>query len=234
MRIAVIVMCLGMLLSGCGAAPVKSGGGSPYELYLSAAKAKQDAQMKAIGEMATACGGDGRCVEHVAAMAAIATMAGGGSGANVAPPPREVSGMEKFAQFMGAVSPMVGTVMQGVVQMRQTDASKDTSVALYGMLGGAVRDTTSAMGTVAANAKPNITVGGDYVQGDGNQVVRGNDFTSGTRTQVGRDLISGTQYQGPYAGRDMIGGDLVNGHVGNGDCSGDGCQPVTQPADDTP
>lgn len=247
MRIVFLLLAALAGLTGCGrntkpdAAPPT--GYAAYVELVTKDRAAQQKRVEGIASTATSCAGDARCVEHVAAMAALASLAGG-SGNAIAPPPappRELSGAEKFAQVVGALSPLAGTLVNGAVSMRQAQYSRDTARDQYAWLGNVVRDSTAAMGTVAstavANARPSITVGGDYIAGDGNTTVRGQIGDT-----AGGDVVRGTQYQGPVAGRDQIGRDQITGsHVGDNDrysspgpyegpyCTGDGCQPQPEP-----
>lgn len=220
MRFALVFAFL-IALVGCDSAPTLDPG---YAAYLKNSEMRQQQALAAIAGISAASSActDARCVEHVASVAALAYANGGGAGANVAPPPRQISGAEKFAAVAGALSPLAGAAITGFVQVKQTQANRDVSLAQYGWLGGVVHDVSSAS-TSIATAGPRIEVGGDYVTG----------------TQVGRDQISGNPVT---IGRDAIGGDRIdNGgtiHTGDGDrygspgpytgpiCTGDGCQPA--------
>lgn len=200
--------------------PAKSANYALYADAMASQARTADAQAAAITAAASNPSCDSQCVTAVAAFAALAVTSGRGQ-AQIAAPPREPSGMEKFASMVSAMAPMVGTVGSTMVQMKQTEASRDTSLAQYEWLGGLVSSTTGNMAQVAINAAPRIDVGGDYVAGAAT-VVRGQVGDS-----AGRDQISGTQYQGPYTGRDSAGRDIANGSTIGSGCTGAGCQPVT-------
>lgn len=235
------------LMTGCASNRAKNS----YENYLTAATAQSLSARQAQADAETAkwnaAGACAKSSDVSGCMLGLAAIGGGGYRApepTIAPPPRELSGVEKFAAVAGALSPLAGTLVTGAVQMKQAEYGRDTARDQYAWLGGIVHDSTSAMAAVAGssttamanvaiNSRPNVTVGGDYTQGDGNTVIRGH-----VGDAVGRDQINGTQYQGPVVGRDLIGRDqLVGSHVGDNDryaspgpyegpyCTGDECQP---------
>jgi hypothetical protein len=258
-----ILTVLALALAASACATVPSGN---YEAYLQAKAAERTQQAsatQAFADIATNCKDPG-CVQIVAAFAALS--AGNGRGADsIAAPPREQSGAEKFATVMGAMAPLVGTMVNGVVSMQQSKSAERSAEDQWSAINGIVSTTTAGiasvantgsgnmaavagnatanMADVARNARPSITVGGDYVQGDGNTVVRGQVGDS-----AGRDLVNGDQYQGPVAGRDQIGRDqVVDSHIGDNDrysspgpydrtCSGTSCQTTNPPPaeDDEP
>lgn len=230
-----IVLALALAVSACASAPKSSY--SEYLAAMTAQRAVGDAQAQAFAEIATNCT-DARCVENVAALAALSRAAG--KGESIAPPPREISGAEKFAQVVGALSPIAGTLANAYVTVRQSEASERSAAVQWDAIGGIVNSATGSMATVASNSRPWITVGGDYVQGDGNTTVRGQ---IGDRS--GGDLVRGNQYQGDVAGRDQIGRDqVVQSHIGDSDryespgpyegvCTGTNCQ-GTPPPDPEP
>jgi hypothetical protein len=225
----VLVIALA-LLPGCQSAATRNEAARQAygDLVIKREKSAADARkevLQTIGASAVACNGDARCVEHIASMAALAYVGGGaGVGLTPIPPPqREPSAAEKFASFAGAISPILGTLATGAVQWHQADTSRDVSRAQYSFLGGVVHDTASA----AAAMQPNVSVGGDYIAGDGNTAVRGH---------VG-DAIGGSVVGGDQIGRDRTDNSGVI-HTGDGDrygsdgpytgpiCSGDTCQPT--------
>lgn len=219
------------LLAGCGGAAVRNRDAwQQYaEITVKRDEAKAQQQRDSVAALAgasAACKGDARCVEHVTAVAALALVGigqGGAGQAPIAPPPREPSGVEKFAAVAGALAPIVGTAVTGAVQWHQADTSRDVSLAQYGFLAGTVHDVAGA----AAMMQPSVSVGGDYVSGNGNSVTRGH---------VG-DAIGGSVVGGDQIGRDRTSNSGVI-HTGDGDrytspgpytgpiCSGDTCQPT--------
>lgn len=161
-------------IGGCASAPATSPGYQAYLEFVGGQQQREDARLASITSAAQSCT-DARCVEHVATVAALASMGRGGSATTVAPPPREPSGAEKFAQIVGAIAPIAATAITGAVQWHQSDTSRDVSIAQYGALDHILTSAVTGMGQVAAGAVPSITVGGDYVPG--------------TQTHVGGDVI---------------------------------------------
>jgi hypothetical protein len=204
MRHLILIVMLGAfaLVAGCSSAPAKPNGYAAYLDFVGAQQQRADARVAGIAAAAQSCT-DARCVENVAALAALASVSGGGAqGPGVAPPPREPSGVEKFAAVAGALSPLAATIVTGAVQWHQADASRDVSIAQYGALDHIVTGAVGGMADVAQHATPSITVGGDYVPG--------------TQTTVGGDVI----------GRDRIDNSGVIGNENrwlspNDDHSGD-------------
>lgn len=226
-----LILAVLTLLAGCsGAATRNREAWSEYaQITVKRDEARAAQQRDAIGALAgaaAACNGDARCVEHTTAVAALALVGIGQGGAGqtpIAPPPREPSGVEKFAAVAGALAPIVGTAVTGAVQWHQSDTSRDVSLAQYGFLAGTVHDVAGA----AATMQPSVAVGGDYVSGNGNSVTRGH---------VG-DAIGGSVVGGDQIGRDRTDNSGVI-HTGDGDrytspgpwtgpiCTGDTCQPT--------
>lgn len=166
---------LAALSAGCSTPAAVKPGYAAYLEFVGAQQERANAQVAGIAATAQSCT-DARCVEHVAALAALASMgAGGGGQPTVAPPPRELSGVEKFAAVAGALSPLAATLVTGAVQWHQADASRDVSLAQYGALDHITSTAVGAVADVARGAVPSVTVGGDYV--------------SGTQTHIGGDLI---------------------------------------------
>jgi hypothetical protein len=205
------------IAAGCTSTPVRSN----YDAYgelLSKQQAAESNVIASIAGAANACT-DSRCVEHVASMAAMA--AAGGRGSNpIAPPPRELSGAEKFAQVFSAMSPLFGTVVTGAVQWRQSDNAARTAEAQYGYLDSVLGQALGGMANVAGNAVPSITVGGNY--GD----TFGDNYTGGDRTQtdVAGHLISGDSTV--IGDRNYNSGRQDSAGPYDRTCTGDGCQPV--------
>lgn len=216
MRHLMLIVMLGavVFIAGCTSPEVRPSYASYLE-FVGQQQQRDDDRIKSIASAAQSCT-DARCVENVAAMAALANVAGGGRAATVAPPPREPSGLEKFAAVAGALSPLAATIVTGAVQWHQADASRDVSIAQYQSLDHIVTGAVDGMAGVATAATPSITVGGDYV--------------SGTQTHIGGDSI----------GRDRVDNSGVIGNNNrwqspddnhSGDCRDDGsCPPAPTPA----
>lgn len=211
-----------LLLGGCATPQVSKPGYAAYLEFVGQQQARANERVAGIAAAAQSCN-DARCVENVAAMAALASVSGGGNAVLPAPPPRELSGAEKFAAVAGALSPLAGVLVNGAVQWHQADTSRDVSLAQYGALDHITSSTVGAMANVATGATPSITVGGDYVPG----------------TQIGGDAVGGSQTR---VGGDQIGRDRVdnNGLIGDynhwqspvdnhaGDCrDSSACPPAT-------
>lgn len=210
------------LLAACASPPARDG----YQAYLefvSAQSAREDARLAGIAAAAQSCT-DARCVEHVAAVAALASMRPGGAGSSAAPPQRAPTGAEQFARVASALAPIAGTLITGAVQWHQSDTARDVSVAQYAAIDHIVSGAVGGMADVSRSAVPSITVGGDYVSGT--QTQAGRDYITGNPVTVGGDLVGRDQYRGPVAG----GNQRWNspGPVGDG-CQGEGCQPQQPP-----
>lgn len=204
-----LLLAVGALaLGGCGPANTKPDGSAPparaapnsdYAVYANLVddqRAAAAARLASLTQAVTACKTDS-CVEHVVLMATVASIAAGGSGGGqIAPPQRQISGAEKFAAIVGALSPLAGTMVTGAVQWHQSDTSRDVSIAQYGLLGGVIRDTSAASAAIA-QAGPRIEVQGNY--GD----TYGNGYTGGNRTEVG----------GSMGGRDVLGEGANSGTI---------------------
>lgn len=217
-------------LSACGGAAVRNR--EAWNKAVDVTVQREQAQAKAHQESITGLAGaaakctDDRCVENVAAFAAIVA-ASGGAGAGLAPlpaPPREASGVEKFTALAGALAPLAATVVNAGVQWHQADTSRDVSLAQYGFLQGVVHDTSAA----AVAMQPSVSVGGDYTIGNGNTVARGHIGDA-----IGGSVVGGDQIGGDRTAVDNSG--II--HTGDGDrygsdgpwtgpiCTGTTCQP---------
>lgn len=221
MRLAVLIL-LAVALCACASTPGVSPGYAAYLEFVAQQQSRDDARIAGIAAAAQSCT-DARCVEHVATVAALAS-ASGGQRAGAAPPPREPTGVETFAQIVGALSPVAATLVTGAVQWHQADASRDVSIAQYGALDRVLTGAVTGMRDVSVGAVPSITVGGDYVPGAQTHV--GRDYITGNPLTIGGDAIGRDQYRGPVAGGDQRWSSP--GPVGNG-CQGDGCQPQPAP-----
>lgn len=208
-----------------------SGGDPNYSAYVAAAS-QQATETASID--ASACNGDARCVENLAAMATIRAIAGGNR-QTIQPPAPKVSGWERFGTAaLRTLVPLAGAA----VSWHQSDNATETSLAQYGFLGGVVRDVTAASAQVA-QAGPSITVGGNY--GD---TAIDNSEHGDTISDSGNVTDSNN---GDHAGRDIVGRDVIDnsGNYGDDnrqespgpidqsddgdDCSGSSCNPTDQP-----
>lgn len=225
---AIAIGLLAMLLCACQTNGVREefdkegrltareymGGDPNYAQYVAAAS-----QQRAPTVDPVACHGDARCVENLAAFAALQAVASGGQANRIAPPvPKRTVGdrVEGIAKAALGVLPGLGGQY---VALKSSDNSRDVALAQYGFLGGVVTDVTGAAATIAQSG-PRIDVGGDYVGGDRTETNIGDDFTGGDRhdTDVGGDQVGGNQRIGDEAGRDIAGHDIID----NGGIIGDG------------
>lgn len=211
-----------------------TGADPDYARYVEAAGRQQAPLVDA-----SACT-DSRCVEHVAALAALAQVAGGGRQQIQAPAPKRTFGDRAESIVKGALGilPALGGQYVGLESSRN---SRDVALAQYGFLGGVISDT-SAAASVIAQSGPRIDVGGDYVGGNRQDIAIGDNFTGGdrseTNTTVGGDQVGRDQHIGDTVGGDQAGRDQTDntGIIGDGnrqgspgpfdsdddDCSGEG------------
>jgi hypothetical protein len=233
MRTVIMILSL-LALGACASAPPRVNPG--YAAYVAAVHEEERLQGERIASLSNAAAScqDSRCVEHVAALASMAAMSQGHAAGGIAPPAREPSSVDRFVAIAGALSPLASTIVGASVQWHMANTSRDVSIAQSNMLGGVLTHAVDDMSNVAANAAPNITVGGNYVPG--------------TQTNVGGSYIPGTQTNNSGVlgdGNTLVGGNQTNnsGVLGDGNrfsspnnnagCSiGGACSPstVTNPA----
>lgn len=206
--------CAFAMIAGCASNETKVD--ANYQAYMDGV-VKQDAavssKIDSLALAAASCGGDARCVENVVAFAALA--AAGGSGNHAAPQPYQAKpslGAQVALALVGNLAPLA----TAAVQWHQADESTKTSIAQYQYLGGVLTTSLNQMGNVAANAKPNITVGGNFGQTG--------DNVGGDQTNTGRDYIPGTgnNNAGNYGNDNRQGSPGPIGPT----CTGDTCQGV--------
>lgn len=176
-----------------------NGGDPSYAQYVAAMTSQQS---KAPLVDASACAGDARCVEHVAALAALAS-AGRGNGPVIQPPaPKRTWGdrLESITKTSISALPGLGGIYASIESSKHQRHERE---ALYGTFGGIVTDVATL------GAAPTYQVGGDYIGGDRTE----------TNTTVGGNLgdtqtIGGNLGDTQTIGRDQIGGDRIdNGGV---------------------
>lgn len=95
---------------------------------------------------------------------------------------RPPTASEQFIGFTRALAPTLTGLAGAAVSWRQSDNSRDVSIAQYGFLEGTIRSTTQAAATIAGSG-PSINVGGNY----GNTY--GNDYTGGDRSETNWDDV---------------------------------------------
>lgn len=179
-----VLIVVVVFISGCSTAPPTKSNYDTYGELLTKQQAAESNVIASIAATASACL-DARCVEHVAALAAIAATGGRGGGQQIAPPLREVSGAEAFAAVFSSMSPFLATVVTGAVQWQQSNNSVRQAEAQYEYLGDVIGSAITGMSDVARNATPSINVAGNY--GD----TYGADYTGGDRTDAAGPLIYG-------------------------------------------
>lgn len=103
---------------------------------------------------------------------------------------RPPTASEQFIGFTRALAPTLTGLAGAAVSWRQSDNSRDVSVAQYGFLEGTIRHATNAAATIAGSG-PSIVVGGNY----GDTHTYGDDYTGGNReeTNTGGDVVGGDQ-----------------------------------------
>ena len=132
-------------------------GGDPnYAQYVAAASAQKPQTVDA-----TACQGDARCVEHVAALAALAQVAGG-QRSNIAPPPAQRTFGDRVESVVKGAIGILPSVGGQYVALKSSDNSRDVALAQYGFLGGVVSDMSAASVAVAQSG-PRIEIGRAHV-----------------------------------------------------------------------
>jgi len=199
----IIVVFLTMALAAC-ATTRKSD--ENYIAYINAVKESnlmEQSRFTGIASLGDACRGDARCVENVAAMAALSHAAGSKS-----QPVEQYRPQQSFAQqlalgLVGNIAPLANAA----VSWHQSDTSAKVSMAQYRYLDHVLSNAVTGMSATAINSQPNVNVGGDYVSGQAT-IVSGH---IGDTTSVGRDLISGSQHIGDSVGRDQVNGTQIGG-----------------------
>lgn len=124
---------------------------------------------------------DATCIVAIAGFKALAGDDDGAAASQIPAPPRE----RDWAEKLGSVAPLIGTLATAAVSWHQLDTSRDVSLSQNSMVTDIVLGTAGAMADVATNATPSITVHGNY--GD----TYDNDTTVG-RDQTGRDHQDGS------------------------------------------
>ena len=200
-----ITLAVLAMLTACSSAPKIDPGYAGYLQAHDRAAERRSVELAAIAD-ASACNGDPTCVVAAKAVAALAVQ-GGGSHAQIAPPPRKVHWSEAFRNVTTGITPL-GNIWQMIeagannVEIARINAEREAS-----------RDQAHASLTVGvANAfamlPPSTYVGGDLISG-----------TQHIGDTVGRDQIGGSQHIGDWRTgddirRDTIGGDRTD--YGNG------------------
>lgn len=217
----VLIAILALALAACSAAPTR-----PYDNYLTAQTGLAQSRAMAISAIADAsdCKGASNqelCVA-VAKFTAAMALQGGDSASKIAPPPREVSGAEKFAMVVNAITPGLGVLANAAVAIHQSDNSRDIAIQQQQTLGNIASAPWSSLDgilTAVAPDSPGISVGGDYITG---------------QQHVG-DSVGGDQHVGDWREGNDIGGDDNSGNSGrinspgpyddnSGQCDGTNCQ----------
>lgn len=213
------LIAIALVMGGCGSSPAKPD--ANYAGYLELVRDQQRAdeqRIAGIAQTASACT-DARCVEHVAAVAALAAASGSGRALPQMYKPEPSMGKQIALALVGQIAPLASAA----VSWHQADTSARTAEAQYRYLDNVLTAAVTGMSGVARNATPSITVGGNY--GD----TYGDNFTGRDRTDVAGNLVNGNAVIGDRnfnSGRQDAPGpfDRV--------CTGDSCQPVITPEPD--
>jgi hypothetical protein len=252
-------IALAFMLSGCATETVREeldpagrvvarefkGGSVDYARYLEA-----ESQPKAPAVDATACQGDARCVENLAAFHALSQVAGGNR-SNIAPPAPRRTGWDRVESIAGKLIGITPALGGQYVAIKASEHSRDVSInrdnstrdiATAGLDG--MRDVAR---TSIAFARPSYYSAGAMVFGDqhigdtvgdgsathgsqiGDAMGDGNatggsqigDTLTGDGNAAGRSQV-GDQIGGDQIGRDFIGGDRRDDSPGPIDNSDNG------------
>lgn len=199
------ILLLAALLAGCATTRNADENYIAYVEVLKEQNKRKDTRLAGITAMAKECNGEARCIEHVAALAALSEVGGGNSAA-----PEQYRPQQSFAQqlalgLVGNIAPLANAA----VSWHQSDTSARVSMAQYRYLDSVLSNAVTGMANTAIGSQPNVNVGGDYVSGQAT-IVSGRIGDT-----VGRDLISGYQNTGDTVGRDQVSGTLVgNDQIG--------------------
>lgn len=208
MRTLTLILALVCLTLGACASGIDPNHAASIRLY-DAEREARELRFRSIAATADKCQDDA-CVTTVAAFAALAQAGGGGASAPQVPTYRK-----QYHPIWNILGASVPTVVSGFVSWKQSENSRDVSLAQYDWLGGMMRDLSQS----PALQSPSITVGGDYVPGSQHigDAVGGDYITGHVGDAVGRDQIGGDQHIGDAIGRDVIGGDRIDnaGNLGN-------------------
>lgn len=216
-----IAALLALALCACASTP-----NAEYRAYLeasAASEAREAAQLADLKATATACVDDTCRV----AIAAIAGFAAQGVAGRSRPAPF-VQQPSTAAKIGLALVGQLGPLANAAVSWHQSDNAARTSEAQYRFLGGAVSDmaaVASGATTAAASLVPSVTVGGDYIAGDGN-ATHGAQIGDSSAVDVGRDQTGGDHADGSVIGdenRFESPGPIDQSNDGD-DCTGDSCQ----------
>ncbi|HPG95112.1 MAG TPA: hypothetical protein PLR28_11200 [Dokdonella sp.] len=205
------------LVAGCASRDPRPD--ANYAAYLDLVRTQQGAQdalITGIAAAASACT-DSRCVEHVASVAALAAAGGG----NRAPPQMHRAEPSLGRQVALALVGQIAPLASAAVNWHQSDNARKTSEAQYAYMGSVLSAAVGGMASVASNATPSVTVGGNY--GD----TYGDNYTGRDRTDVAGPLING---DGNIVGdRNYNSGRQDSAGPYDRLCSGDSCQPASAP-----
>jgi hypothetical protein len=218
-----IVILLALACSACASTSTASRNDARWQTYAQLTAASAEAQRQAEAEqsaqfdkVAAACPvGDAACVVAVAGFKALTMQRAGGQGSagGIPSPPLERDFAAQARDLLTGVTPLAGTLANAAVSWRQSDNSRDVSIAQYGFLEGVVR-STGETAVAITQAGPRIEVGGNY--GD----TYGDDTTGGDRTDIGGDAIGGDRVSDSQVGDgNRVGSPDIDGSFNGGDCT---------------
>lgn len=188
-------------LIGCATAHKPDANYTAYVEVIKESNRIEQSHVAGIAALGDACRGEARCVENVAAMAALSHAAG-----SKMQPVEQYRPQQSFVQqlalgLVGNIAPLANAA----VSWHQADTNARVSMAQYRYLDHVLSNAVNGMANSAIYSHPNVNVGGDYVSGQAT-IVSGHIGDT-----VGRDLISGQQHIGDAVGRDQINGTQIGG-----------------------
>lgn len=146
-----------------------------------------EARSAQFDELAAKCpANDATCIVAIAGFKALAGDGDGSTTGQIPAPPRE----RDWAEKLGSVAPLIGTLATAAVSWHQLDTSRDVSLSQNSMVTDIVLGTTGAMADVATNATPTITVHGNF----------GDTYDNDSTTTVGRDQTGRDHQDGSVVG----------------------------------
>jgi hypothetical protein len=155
------------------------GGDADYAAYVAA----MSQQQPEIGVDASACAGEARCVENLAAFAAIRAVAGGGQRPAIAPPAAKRTFGDRIESVTKAaigVLPGLGGIYAGMENAKEGRRERE---ALYGTF-GRFSDNLATLGSRAT-----YQVGGDMTLGDRTETNISDSYNDSSDRSSRRDTL---------------------------------------------
>lgn len=200
-----LILALVFILAGCTTAHKPDANYTAYVEVVRESNRLEQSRVAGIAALGDACRGEARCVENIAAMAALSHAAGSKSQSVEQYRPQQSFGQQLALGLVGNIAPLANAA----VSWHQADKNAQVSIAQYRYLDSVLSNAVKGMANTAIYSQPNVNVGGDYVSGQAT-IVSGHIGDT-----VGRDLISGYQHVGDSVGRDQVNGTQVgNDQIG--------------------